>query len=80
VLPAHAAADPQFRERFEREARTIGALEHPHICPLYDVGQHDGISFLVMPLIQGETLADRLTPDRCTSVAHRRENGTSPCA
>jgi serine/threonine protein kinase len=61
VLPAQFSADPQFRERFDREARAISALEHPHICALYDVGDHDGTSFLVMQFLEGETLADRLT-------------------
>jgi serine/threonine protein kinase len=60
VLPAQLAADPQFRDRFDREARTISALEHPHICPLYDVGEQDGTSFLVMRYLEGETLQDRL--------------------
>ncbi len=55
------AADPQFRERFDREARAISQLTHPHICTLYDVGEHDGTAFLVMELLDGETLADRLT-------------------
>jgi serine/threonine-protein kinase len=57
VLSARLPDDEEFRRRFEREARAIGALEHPHICPLYDVGSHDGASFLVMQHLQGETLA-----------------------
>jgi len=61
ILPAALAADPQFRERFDREARAISQLTHPHICTLYDVGEHDGTAFLVMELLDGETLADRLT-------------------
>src|SRR5436853_1204695 len=60
VLPAALAADPQFRERFDREARAISQLTHPHICTLYDVGEHDGTAFLVMELLGGETLAERL--------------------
>jgi serine/threonine protein kinase len=60
VLPASLASDPQFRERFEREARAISALDHPHICALYDVGEEQGTSFLVMQFLEGETLADRL--------------------
>ena len=59
LLPA-LAADPQFRERFHREARVISQLDHPHICALYDVGEHDGTSFLVMQYLEGETLAARL--------------------
>jgi Tol biopolymer transport system component/predicted Ser/Thr protein kinase len=60
VLPARLAGDPQFRERFDREARAISALEDPHICALYDVGEQDGISFLVMQYLEGETLQERL--------------------
>jgi serine/threonine protein kinase len=60
ILPPALAADPQFRERFDREARTISQLDHPHICALYDVGQQDGTSFLVMQYLEGDTLEDRL--------------------
>src|SRR5262249_29828546 len=52
--------DPQFRERFDREARTISQLDHPHICTLYDVGAQDGTSFLVMQYLDGETLEEWL--------------------
>jgi eukaryotic-like serine/threonine-protein kinase len=61
VLPESLAADPHFRERFDREARAISQLTHPHICTLYDVGKQDGTAFLVMEHLEGETLADRLT-------------------
>ena len=61
ILPDRFASDPQFRERFDREARAISQLDHPHICALHDVGEHDGTAFLVMPFLDGETLADRLT-------------------
>src|SRR5512132_1215289 len=60
VLPAHLSASPEVRQRFEREARTISQLSHPHICALYDVGHQDGLDFLVMEYLEGETLADRL--------------------
>src|SRR5438034_7138491 len=60
VLPTSLASDPQFRDRFDREARTISQLDHPHICTLYDVGEQDGISFLVMQHLEGETLEARL--------------------
>ncbi len=60
VLPSHVAAAPELRERFEREARAVAALNHPHICTLHDVGQQDGIDFLVMEYLEGETLAERL--------------------
>ena len=60
VLPAALAADPQFRERFDREARAVAALNHPHICTLHDIGRQDGVDFLVMEYLDGETLAERL--------------------
>src|SRR5215475_902727 len=60
VLPSHVSSDPTLRERFEREARTIAALNHPHICTLHDVGRHDGTDFLVLEYLEGQTLADRL--------------------
>ena len=60
VLPEHVAADPDRRQRFQREARAISGLNHPHICTLHDVGHHDGIDFLVMEYVDGETLAARL--------------------
>jgi eukaryotic-like serine/threonine-protein kinase len=60
ILPPQMAADAEFRERFDREARSIGALNHPHICTLHDVGHHEGTDFLVMELVEGETLAERL--------------------
>jgi serine/threonine protein kinase/Tol biopolymer transport system component len=60
VLPGMLAADPQFRERFDREARAISQLTHSHICTLYDVGEHQGTAFLVMEYLDGETLTDRL--------------------
>src|SRR5579872_2644026 len=60
VLPAHLSDNPERRERFEREAKAISSLSHPNICPLYDVGHQDGIDFLVMEYLEGETLAHRL--------------------
>ena len=60
VLPEHLAESPERKERFEREAKAISQLNHPHICTLYDVGEQDGVAFLVMEHIEGETLADRL--------------------
>src|SRR5438552_14288269 len=60
VLPPSLASDRQFRERFDREARTISQLDHPHICALYDVGEQDGTAFLVMQYLEGETLETRL--------------------
>ncbi|HEX8817098.1 MAG TPA: protein kinase [Terriglobales bacterium] len=60
ILPAHLSDRPEAGERFEREARTISSLNHPNICHLHDVGDQDGVRFLVMELLEGETLADRL--------------------
>ena len=60
VLPQHLSSSPEQKARFEREARTISTLNHPHICHLYDIGSEDGTDFLVMELLEGETLADRL--------------------
>ncbi len=60
VLPEHLAVNAELRERFKREAETIASLKHPHICVLYDIGQQDGIDYLVMEYIEGETLAQRL--------------------
>jgi serine/threonine protein kinase len=60
ILPDHQTSNPELRERFEREAKAISNLNHPHICTLYDVGQPDGIDHLVMEYVGGETLASRL--------------------
>src|SRR5262245_28477096 len=60
ILPPALAVDPQFRERFDREARAISHLTHPNICTLHDVGEHGGTAFLVMELLEGQTLAERL--------------------
>jgi eukaryotic-like serine/threonine-protein kinase len=60
VLPAEFSKSTQLRTRFEREAKAISSLTHPNICTLYDIGRHDGFEYLVMELIEGETLADRL--------------------
>jgi serine/threonine protein kinase/Tol biopolymer transport system component len=60
ILPAHLSADPIRKQRFEREAKAISGLNHPHICVLFDVGQQDGIDYLVMECLEGETLAGRI--------------------
>jgi eukaryotic-like serine/threonine-protein kinase len=60
VLPTHLSNDPELKARFEREARAISSLSHPHICALYDVGSHEGTEYLVMELLEGQTLAQRL--------------------
>ena len=60
VLPSHLSDNHELKQRFDREARAISSLAHPHICTLYDVGQQDGIDYLVMEFIEGESLAQRL--------------------
>jgi serine/threonine protein kinase len=60
VLPSHLSSDPALKARFEREAKAISALSHPHICHLYDIGSQNGTDYLVMELLEGESLADRL--------------------
>src|SRR6201987_1716808 len=60
ILPQELSSDPIRKQRFEREAKTISSLNHPHICTLHDVGSQDGISYLVMECVEGETLAKRL--------------------
>ena len=64
VLPEHLADDPQRRERFEREAKAVSSLNHPHICTLHDVGEQDGVHYLVMELVEGDTLQQRLEKGR----------------
>ena len=60
VLPALLSSDQRLKQRFAQEARAISALNHPHICTLHDIGTHDGVSFLVMEYLEGETLSHRL--------------------
>src|SRR5919106_2308150 len=60
VLPEDFAADPDRRQRFEREARVVASLSHPHICALHDVGTEASHAYLVMEYLEGETLAERL--------------------
>src|SRR4030095_11313287 len=77
VLLQHLSSNPQRRQRFEREARAVSALSHPHICVLHDVGQQGGIDYLVMEYIEGESLADRLETYRMTSFGVSRERSTT---
>src|SRR6202163_2949914 len=60
ILPAQFSLDPVHKQRFEREAKTISSLSHPHICVLHDVGSQNGVDYLVMECVEGETLAKRL--------------------
>jgi serine/threonine protein kinase/Tol biopolymer transport system component len=61
VLPASLSSDPSLRQRLEREAKAVSKLSHPHICTLHDIGHQDSVDFLVMELVEGETLERRLT-------------------
>jgi serine/threonine protein kinase/Tol biopolymer transport system component len=61
VLPSHHSSDSGLRQRFEREARTISKFSHPNICTLHDIGTHDGLDYLVMEYIEGDTLEQRLS-------------------
>ena len=67
VLPAHLSSDAARRQRFEREARAVAALNHPHICVLHDIGTQGDIDFLVLEYLEGETLAHRLERDALPS-------------
>src|SRR5215469_3544799 len=58
ILPKDMSADPQRKQRFEREAKTISGLNHPNICVLHDVGSQDGVDYLVMECVEGETVAE----------------------
>src|ERR1700704_558358 len=60
VLPANLSSDPSLRQRLEREAKAVSKLSHPHICTLHDIGHQDGVDFLVMELVEGETLEHKL--------------------
>jgi Tol biopolymer transport system component len=60
ILPSHLSDNPEAKQRFEREARAVSSLSHPNICHLYDVGSQNGIDYLVMEYLEGETLASRL--------------------
>jgi eukaryotic-like serine/threonine-protein kinase len=60
VLPSHLSADVELKQRLDREAKAISGLQHPNICTLFDVGSQDGVDFLVMEFLEGQTLADRL--------------------
>src|SRR5512145_22205 len=60
VLPQHLSSNSEVRARFEREAKTVSSLNHPHICTLFDVGREGDTDYLVLELVEGETLAHRL--------------------
>lgn len=74
VLPANLSSDPNLRQRLEREAKAVSKLSHPHICTLHDIGHQDGVDFIVMELVEGETLEQRLgkgplPPDQVLRIA-----------
>lgn len=60
ILPAQFSSDPVRKQRFEREAKTISSLNHPHICTLHDIGSQDGVDYLVMECVEAQTLAKPL--------------------
>ena len=60
VLPEHIAKREDLRQRFEREARSVASLNHPNICVLHDIGNQDGMGYMVMEFMEGETLASRI--------------------
>src|ERR1700693_5220706 len=72
LLPSHPSSSTEVRQRFEGEARMISQLSHPHICALYDVGNQDGVEYLVMEYLAGETLADRLAQGAASPQPTRR--------
>lgn len=85
VLPERFISSPDFRQRFEREARAISSLQHPHICVLYDVGHDDGAGeYLVMEFLEGESLAERLKRGKLfvtvdgKKISDEREHSTRP--
>ena len=84
VLPGALATEPELRERFDREARAISQLAHANICTLFDVGDHEGTAFLVMELLDGESLEQRRTRDtrvrrcRCRAGAQRSPSRSPP--
>jgi serine/threonine protein kinase len=60
ILPEHLSSSAELKARFEREARAVSVLNHPHICHLYDIGSQDGTAYLVMEYLEGESVAERL--------------------
>src|SRR5262245_56733013 len=67
ILPSHLSSNTERKQRFEREARAISRLSHPHICALYDIGHQNGTDYLVMEFLEGNTLLDRLRKGALTT-------------
>src|SRR2546426_9653626 len=78
VLLGHLSDRPELRERFEREARAVASLNHPHICVLHDIGIQDGAGYMVMEYMEGETLAARIEKARSSSIRRWRLRCRSP--
>jgi serine/threonine protein kinase len=78
VLPPELSSNVDRKQRFEREARTIPSLNHPNICGLYDVGSQDGLEFLVLEYVEGETLEKRLENGPVPTEILLRHGLTSP--
>jgi eukaryotic-like serine/threonine-protein kinase len=72
ILPANLSSGPNLRQRLEREAKAVSKLSHPHICTLHDIGRQDGIDFLVMELVSGESFCGTRLRRHSTLEDHRR--------
>ena len=75
VLPSHLSSDPDLKHRFEREARTISSLNHPHICHLYDVGSQEGTDYLVMEYLEGEKFPE---PEAARALSYMSDGRKPP--
>jgi len=77
VLPEHLSESPERKQRFEREARAISQLNHPHICTLHDIGHENGIDYIIMEYLEGESLADRSPSRKPCGTASRSPTGSA---